>query len=91
MSQSGETADTLAALRHCLKAGMKSAAHRQHGGMTIAREVGCDLAHPLRTRDRRRSTKAFTAQVSVLTVLAIAAARDRGRIDEVEEKRLSRS
>jgi glucosamine--fructose-6-phosphate aminotransferase (isomerizing) len=36
------------------------------------------------------STKAFTAQVSVLTALAVAAARARGRIDEAEEKRLVR-
>ena len=36
------------------------------------------------------STKAFTAQVSVMTALAIAAARARGKIDEAEEKRLVR-
>jgi glucosamine--fructose-6-phosphate aminotransferase (isomerizing) len=88
MSQSGETADTLAALRHCRAKGMASAAIVNTVESTIAREV--DVVWPIHCGPEIgvASTKAFTAQVSVLTALAIAAARARGRIDEAEEKRL---
>jgi glucosamine--fructose-6-phosphate aminotransferase (isomerizing) len=88
MSQSGETADTLAALRYCQAKGMKSAAIVNTVESTIAREV--DVIWPIHCGPEIgvASTKAFTAQVSVLTALAIAAARARGRIDEAEEKRL---
>jgi len=90
MSQSGETADTLAALRYCQAKGMKSAAIVNTVESTIAREV--DVIWPIHCGPEIgvASTKAFTAQVSVLTALAIAAARARGRIDEAEEKRLVR-
>jgi glucosamine--fructose-6-phosphate aminotransferase (isomerizing) len=90
MSQSGETADTLAALRYCQAKGMKSAAIVNTVESTIAREV--DVIWPIHCGPEIgvASTKAFTAQVSVLTALAIAAARARGRIDEAEEERLVR-
>ena len=90
MSQSGETADTLAALRHCRARRMRSAAIVNTVESTIAREV--DVVWPIHCGPEIgvASTKAFTAQVSVLTALAIAAARARGRIDEAEEKRLVR-
>jgi glucosamine--fructose-6-phosphate aminotransferase (isomerizing) len=90
MSQSGETADTLAALRYCQAKGMASAAIVNTVESTIAREV--DVIWPIHCGPEIgvASTKAFTAQVSVLTALAIAAARARGRIDEAEEKRLVR-
>jgi glucosamine--fructose-6-phosphate aminotransferase (isomerizing) len=88
MSQSGETADTLAALRLCVAKGMKSAAIVNTVESTIAREV--DVVWPIHCGPEIgvASTKAFTAQVCVLTAVAIAAARARGRIDAVEEKRL---
>jgi glucosamine--fructose-6-phosphate aminotransferase (isomerizing) len=90
MSQSGETADTLAALRYCIAKGMRSAAVVNATESTMAREV--DVVWPIHcgTEIGVASTKAFTAQVSVMTALAIAAARARGRIDEAEEKRLVR-
>ena len=90
MSQSGETADTLAALRYCIAAGMKSAAVVNATESTMAREV--DVVWPIHCGPEVgvASTKAFTAQVSVMTALAIAAARARGKIDEAEEKRLVR-
>ena len=90
MSQSGETADTLAALRYCQAAGMRSAAVVNAAESTMAREV--DVVWPIHCGPEIgvASTKAFTAQVSVMTALAIAAARARGRIDEPEEKRLVR-
>ncbi|MFC5345773.1 glutamine--fructose-6-phosphate transaminase (isomerizing) [Brevundimonas staleyi] len=88
MSQSGETADTLAAFRHCIEAGMKSAAIVNATESTIAREA--DVVWPIHCGPEIgvASTKAFTAQVSVMIALAIAAAKARGRIDEAEEKRL---
>jgi len=90
MSQSGETADTLAALRHCQAKGMKTAAVVNAQESTMAREV--DVVWPIHCGPEIgvASTKAFTAQVSVLTALAVAAARARGRIDAAEEQRLVR-
>ena len=90
MSQSGETADTLAALRYCQAKGMKSAAVVNAVGSTMAREV--DVVWPIHcgVEIGVASTKAFTAQVSVLAALAVAAARARGRIDSAEEQRLVR-
>jgi glucosamine--fructose-6-phosphate aminotransferase (isomerizing) len=90
MSQSGETADTLAALRYCQQAGMKSAAVVNATESTMAREV--DVVWPIHCGPEIgvASTKAFTAQVSVMTAIAVAAAKARGRIDAEEEKRLVR-
>ena len=90
MSQSGETADTLAALRLCQSKGLKTAAVVNAQESTMAREV--DVVWPIHCGPEIgvASTKAFTAQVSVLTALAVAAARARGRIDEAEEERLVR-
>ena len=90
MSQSGETADTLAALRYCQAAGMKSAVVVNATESTMAREV--DVVWPIHCGPEIgvASTKAFTAQVSVMIALAIAAAKARGRIDEAEEQRLVR-
>jgi glucosamine--fructose-6-phosphate aminotransferase (isomerizing) len=90
MSQSGETADTLAALRFCQAKGMMTAAVVNATESTMAREV--DVVWPIHCGPEIgvASTKAFTAQVSVLTAVAVAAARARGRIDEAEEQRLIR-
>jgi len=91
MSQSGETADTLAALRYCQAKGMKSAAVVNAAESTMAREV--DVVWPIHCGPEIgvASTKAFTAQVCVLTAIAVAAARARGRIDQAEEERLVRA
>ena len=90
MSQSGETADTLAALRYCMARGMMSAAVVNATESTMAREV--DVVWPIYCGPEIgvASTKAFTAQVSVLTAIAVAAARARNRIDAAEEARLVR-
>ena len=90
ISQSGETADTLAALRYCQAKGMKSAAVVNAVESTMAREV--DVVWPIHCGPEIgvASTKAFTAQVSVMIALAVAAARARGTIDEAEEQRLVR-
>ncbi|MBO9707234.1 MAG: glutamine--fructose-6-phosphate transaminase (isomerizing) [Caulobacter sp.] len=88
MSQSGETADTLAALRYCKAKGMKSAVVVNAQESTMAREV--DVVWPIHCGPEIgvASTKAFTAQVSVMIALAVAAAKARGTIDAVEEQRL---
>ena len=88
MSQSGETADTLAAFRLCKARGMTLAAVVNAQGSTIAREA--DVVWPIHcgVEIGVASTKAFTAQVSLLTALAIAIAKARGTIDAAEENRL---
>jgi glucosamine--fructose-6-phosphate aminotransferase (isomerizing) len=88
VSQSGETADTLAALRWCKARGLTTAAIVNAHESTMAREV--DVLWPTHAGPEIgvASTKAFTAQVSVLAALAVAAARQRGRIDAAEEARL---
>jgi glucosamine--fructose-6-phosphate aminotransferase (isomerizing) len=90
MSQSGETADTLAALRYCKARGMKSAVVVNAVESTMAREV--DVVWPIHcgVEIGVASTKAFTAQVSVMIALAVGAAKARGRIDAAEEQRLVR-
>jgi glucosamine--fructose-6-phosphate aminotransferase (isomerizing) len=88
VSQSGETADTLAALRWCKAKGLRTAAIVNAPESTMSREV--DLLWPTHAGPEVcvLSTKAFTAQVTALIALGIAAARARGRIDAEEETRL---
>ena len=89
VSQSGETADTLAALRWCKARGIQTAALVNSHESTMAREA--DVLFPTHAGPEIgvASTKAFTSQVAALTALAIAAARQRGRIDAAEEARLA--
>ena len=88
ISQSGETADTLAALRWCKDHGLATAAVVNAHQSTMAREA--DLMWPTHAGPEIgvASTKAFTAQLAALTALAVAAAAARGRIDVAEERRL---
>ena len=88
VSQSGETADTLAALRFCKEQGLTTAAVVNAHQSTMAREA--DVLWPTHAGPEIgvASTKAFTAQVSVMAALAVAAAAQRGRIDARQEARL---
>ncbi|MQT11273.1 glutamine--fructose-6-phosphate transaminase (isomerizing) [Segnochrobactrum spirostomi] len=88
ISQSGETADTLASLRYCREAGQRIAAVVNVPTSTIARESDVVLPTLAGPEIGVASTKAFTCQLSVLASLAVAAARARGTIDAAEEKRL---
>ncbi|MFC3076497.1 glutamine--fructose-6-phosphate transaminase (isomerizing) [Phenylobacterium terrae] len=90
ISQSGETADTLAALRWCKAQGLKTAAVVNVHESTMAREA--DVLWPTHAGPEIgvASTKAFTSQVSALTALAISAAVARGCIDAAEERRLTK-
>jgi len=87
VSQSGETADTLAALRWCKQHGLATAAVVNVHESTMAREA--DHLWPTRAGPEIgvASTKAFTSQVTALTCLAIAAAVARGRMSEVDQAR----
>jgi glucosamine--fructose-6-phosphate aminotransferase (isomerizing) len=88
VSQSGETADTLAALRGAKEAGQRIASVVNVPESSIARESETIWRTYAGPEIGVASTKAFTCQLSVLAALAIAAARARGRIDLAEEKRL---
>ncbi|HEY5072591.1 MAG TPA: glutamine--fructose-6-phosphate transaminase (isomerizing) [Caulobacteraceae bacterium] len=89
ISQSGETADTLAALRWCKARGIATAALVNNHESTMAREAGVLLPTHAGPEIGVASTKAFTSQVAALTALAIAAAHSRGMIDTAEEARLA--
>ena len=91
ISQSGETADTLASLRYCRSQGMKIGAVVNVRESTIARESDVTLPTLAGPEIGVASTKAFTCQLSVLAALAVNAARARGRISAEEEKVLVRS
>ncbi len=90
ISQSGETADTLASLRYCKEHGLKIGAVVNAKESTIARES--DAVFPILAGPEIgvASTKAFTCQLTVLAALAIGAGRARGTLDEAEEKALVR-
>jgi glucosamine--fructose-6-phosphate aminotransferase (isomerizing) len=88
VSQSGETADTLAALRDAKEAGQHVLSVVNVPESSIARESGTVLRTYAGPEIGVASTKAFTCQLAVLASLAVAAARARGAIDAAEEKRL---
>lgn len=88
ISQSGETADTLASLRYCAGAGQKIGAIVNVPTSTIAREADYVLPTLAGPEIGVASTKAFTCQLTVLFSLAVAAARQRGAITAAEEERL---
>jgi glucosamine--fructose-6-phosphate aminotransferase (isomerizing) len=90
VSQSGETADTLATLRYARE-------HKQHvlsvvnvPTSTIARESDVVMPTLAGPEIGVASTKAFTCQLAVLATLAIAAGRARGVLSEVDETKLVR-
>jgi glucosamine--fructose-6-phosphate aminotransferase (isomerizing) len=85
ISQSGETADTLAALRYCREAGQKIIAIVNQPESTIAREADIVLPTLAGPEIGVASTKAFTTQLAVLAALTIALARARGTIDAAAE------
>ncbi len=91
VSQSGETADTLAALRYCKAQGLVTAALVNVHTSSMAREA--DVMWPTWAGPEIgvASTKAFTSQVAALLALAVAAAVQRGRADKAEENRMVRA
>ncbi|MCX5514611.1 glutamine--fructose-6-phosphate transaminase (isomerizing) [Kaistia algarum] len=91
ISQSGETADTLASLRYARAEGQKIAAVVNVRESTIAREA--DVVLPLLAGPEIgvASTKAFTAQLAVLAATAIAAGKARGVLSSDAEAHLVRA
>ena len=90
ISQSGETADTLASLRYCKARGMQIGAVVNVRESTIARESNVSFPTLAGPEIGVASTKAFTCQLSVLASLAVHAARARGKISAEEERALVR-
>jgi glucosamine--fructose-6-phosphate aminotransferase (isomerizing) len=88
ISQSGETADTLAALRHAAAGGQMVAAVVNVDTSTMARETQLLLPTHAGPEVGVASTKAFTCQLSVLAAFAIALGKAKGRVDAAEEARL---
>src|SRR4051812_38142789 len=88
ISQSGETADTLASLRYAkdLKQHVMSVVNVPTS--TIARDSDVVMPTLAGPEIGVASTKAFTCQLSVLACIAIAAGRARGNLSETDEQRL---
>ncbi|MFQ6163713.1 glutamine--fructose-6-phosphate transaminase (isomerizing) [Sinorhizobium meliloti] len=91
ISQSGETADTLASLRYCKEHGLKIGAVVNARESSIARES--DAVFPILAGPEIgvASTKAFTCQLAVLAALAVGAGKARGTISGEEEQALVKS
>ncbi len=91
ISQSGETADTLAALRYCKEQGQKIVSIVNVSASTMARESDCVLKTLAGPEIGVASTKAFTTQLTLLACFAIALGRAKGALSRSEESRLSRA
>jgi glucosamine--fructose-6-phosphate aminotransferase (isomerizing) len=88
VSQSGETADTLASLRYVKAQGQHAVSVVNVTTSTIARESTTIAPTLAGTEIGVASTKAFTCQLTVLLCLAIAAGRARGALSEADEREL---
>ncbi len=90
ISQSGETADTLAALRHAKAEGQTIAAVVNVPTSTMAREADLLLPTHAGPEIGVASTKAFTCQLAVLAALAANLAKAKGQMTAAEEKEIVR-
>ena len=90
ISQSGETADTLAAIRKAKEKGALAMGICNVVGSTISRETDCGIYTHAGPEIGVASTKAFTAQVTVLFMLALHLGRNRG-MSKGECSRLARA
>jgi glucosamine--fructose-6-phosphate aminotransferase (isomerizing) len=88
ISQSGETADTLAALRYAKSQGLHTISVVNVTTSTIARESETVLPTLAGPEIGVASTKAFTCQLMALAALAIAAGRARGELSAEDETKL---
>ena len=89
ISQSGETADTLAAMRHAKTRGQHTLAVVNVAESSMAREADAVLLTHAGPEIGVASTKAFTTQMTVLAALTLAMARARKTIDAATEAQLS--
>jgi glutamine---fructose-6-phosphate transaminase (isomerizing) len=91
ITQSGETADTIAAQREALTRGAKTIAVSNVDGTTIVREAGAALISGAGPELAVPATKSFTTQVTILYLMALFFARKRGRMtSEVTRSHLQR-
>src|SRR5262252_337017 len=91
ITQSGETADTIAAQREALTRGVKTIAISNMPDTTIVREAGAALISGAGPEIAIPATKSFTTQVTILYLMALFLARKRGRMtSEVTRSYLQR-
>lgn len=91
ITQSGETADTIAALREALTRGVKTIAISNVDKTTIVREAGAALISGAGPELAIPATKSFTTQLTILYLMALFLARKRGRMtSEVTRSYLQR-
>jgi len=90
VSQSGETADTLAALRHMKASGVTTAGIINVPTSSMAREVDLLLPTHAGPEIGVASTKAFTCQLAVMAALAVNLARAAGKLTPEEEREIVR-
>ena len=88
ISQSGETADTLAALRCVKEAGLRTTALLNNMASTMARECSLPVAIHAGPEISVASTKAFTCQLAILAGLAIRAGVQSGHLQEARRVQL---
>jgi glutamine---fructose-6-phosphate transaminase (isomerizing) len=88
ISQSGETADTLAALRYAKAQGVHTLSVVNVPSSTIARESETMLPTLAGPEIGVASTKAFTCQLMVLAAIALAAGKARGELSDADEAKL---
>ncbi len=88
ISQSGETADTLAALRYAKTQGVHTLSVVNVPSSTIARESETVLPTLAGPEIGVASTKAFTCQLMVLAAIAVAAGKARGELSDADEAKL---
>ncbi len=91
VSQSGETADTLASLRYAKAEGLKTAAIVNVQGSTIAREADAALPTLAGPEIGVASTKAFTCQLTALAALSVRAGVQRGALSAAQEAELTQA
>jgi glucosamine--fructose-6-phosphate aminotransferase (isomerizing) len=91
ITQSGETADTIAAQREALTRGVKTIAISNVPDTTIVREAGAALISGAGPELSIPATKSFTTQLTILYLMALFLARKRGRMtSEVTRSYLQR-
>jgi len=91
ITQSGETADTIAAQREALTRGVKTIAISNMPDTTIPREAGAALITGAGPEKSIPATKSFTTQLTILYLMALFLARKRGRMtSEVTRSYLKR-
>lgn len=90
ISQSGETADTIAAMREAKRLGAKVLAIVNVVGSTIAKEADCVLYTMAGPEIAVATTKAYSAQLAVMDLITIAIANKRGNLDDAEHELIVR-